>query len=438
MGRSRMRASLIAAAVAVALAAPVSAHAARISYVVDAGVEHDDNVRLEAVDPDSQVIMRAGVGFVATQEGSTVQAVVTGRADYRHFQEGVDNGLEGVLSAYLNWVMVPERLSFAIQDELELQAIDRFAPDSPDNRQQVNVLSLGPNFLFHVGDTLQGRLEARYIDTHAEVTDEFNSNRIGAALRVAKAFDENRSLGVNAQWTDVDYDQDLVARDHERIDLYARYARVLANTDYAIDAGYSRLDYDDGERRTGPLFRLEAGWRPSERTRLSLALVDQFSDAADTALIEGVADRSAASIPEGVLVDDSAVIASAYREQRVTFAWAYSGERLGWRVQPYAQRLRYIDAQQPDEEVQGVLLGLDYRFRPDLTLRAGAGSERVDYTLLDAQEDTRRAGLTLEKHWTRHWSTSLSYFRYERDSDILADVHQNIWYIWMSYSNRPR
>ncbi|MBB6598938.1 hypothetical protein [Luteimonas sp. MC1825] len=433
-----MRTSLIAVAVAAALATPAVAQAFRIDYVVDAGVEHDDNVQLAAVDPDSQRILRTGVGFVATQEGSTVQAVVAGRGDYRNFDHGVDDGVEGVLSAYLNWVMIDERLSFSIQDELELQAIDRFAADSPDNRQQVNVLSLGPNFLFNIGDTLQGRLEARYIDTHAEVTDEFDSNRIGAAVRVAKAFDANSSLGLNAQWTDVDYDQDLSARDHERADLYAHYIRAQANTDYAIDVGYSRLDYADGERSSGPLLRLEAGWRPGERSRLALTLVDQFSDAADTSLVEGVAGRVAATIPEGVLVDDSAVIASAYREKRVTVAWAYSGERLGWRVEPYAQRLRYLDAQQPDEDVEGVLLGFDYRFGADVTLRAWAGSERVEYTHLGAQEDTRRAGVSLEKQWTRHWSSAISYTRYERDSDLLDDVHQNVWYLWMSYRNRPR
>lgn len=437
MGRSRMRTSLIAVAV-VAVLAPPAALCARIDYVIDAGVEHDDNVQLAAANPDSQRILRTGVGFILTQEGSTVQALVTGRGDYRNFDDGVDDGVEGVLSAYLNWVMIDDRLSFSIQDELELQAIDRFAADSPGNRQQVNVLSMGPNFLFKIGDTLQGRVEARYIDTHAEVTEEFDSNRIGAAVRVAKAFDANSSLGLNAQWTDVDYDQDLSARDHKRVDLYANYIRAQAHTDYAIDVGYSRLDYADGERRSGPLLRLEAGWRPRERSRLALTLVNQFSDAADTSLAEGVDGRVAAAIPDGILVNDSAVIASAYREKRVSVAWDYSGERLGWRIEPYAQRLSYLDAQQPDERVQGMLLGLDYRVGADMTLRAWAGIERVEYTQLDAREDTRRAGVSLEKQWTRHWSSSISYTRYERDSDILDDVHQNVWYLWMSYGNRPR
>jgi hypothetical protein len=440
MGMTSPGVSSIAVAVAASLAmsVPATAHAARLWYVIDAGVEHDDNVRLAATEPDRQLIRRAGLGFLATQEGSTVQALVAGRADYRDFEGGADTGVEGVLSAYLNWVLAQDRLSFTFQDELELQSIDRFAADSPDNRQQVNVASLGPNLLFDVGQTLKGRLEARYIDTHAEVTDEFDSSRLGAALRIAKAFDPNSNLGFNAQWTDVDYDHDLLARDHERTDLYARYARTQADTDYAIDAGFSRLEYDDGQRSEGPLFRFEAGWRPGERTRLALTLVNQFSDAADAALADGVADRPAAGVPGGVLRDDGAVVPSTYREKRVAFGWTYSGERVGWRLEPYAQRLRYIDRLQPDEDGEGAMFGLDYRITPSLTLMASGAFERIEYMQLAAEDDILRTSLVLEKRWTRQWSTSLSYYRYERDSDILdRKVRQNVWYLWMSYRNRP-
>ncbi|GHD65415.1 hypothetical protein GCM10007164_02770 [Luteimonas padinae] len=442
MDRFRTRYTAIAGAVALALAAAPAA-AARIDYVLDAGVEHDDNPRLVPVDPDGQRILRAGLGFLVTQEGSTVQAMVAGRADYREFQRGLDDGVEGMLSAYLNWVAIPDRLSFTLRDELELQAIDRFDADSPDNRQQVNVLSFGPNLLFDVGSRLQGRFEARYIDSHAEVTDAFNSSRVGAALRLTHEFDDRSNLGFNAQWSDVDYDVDLVARDHERTDVYARYERVQASTDYAIDAGYTRLDYADGETRDGPLVRLEAGWRPAERGRLSATLINQFSDAADAALAEGIAIGGGSGgepvVPGSVLVDDGTIIPSAYRERRVALAWDQQGERLGWRIEGHVQRLRYIDTLVADEKEQGIMLGVDYRLTPTMTLTGWASAERTEYVQLAAEDDTRRAGLVLEKRWTPHWATSLSWYRYERDSGVFDnEVRQNVWYLWVSYGNRPR
>ena len=436
MGSCSIRVSLLAAALGVHIAAP--AQAARIDYTIDAGVEHDDNVRLAPDDPDAQRILRAGLGVLVTQDGSAVQAAVAGRADYRDFQGGIDDGVEGMLSAYLNWVVLQDRLSFTVQDELELQAIDRYAADAPDNRQQVNVVSAGPNLLFGLG-RLDGRLEARWVDTRADVTDEFDSTRIGAALRLGREIDDRSRLGFNAQWTDVDYDHPLLARDHERTDVYARFERQQARTDYAIDAGYSWLDYADGEKRDSPLLRLEAGWRQGERNRVSLALAHQFSDAADQALLDGAADRPEATVPGGVLVDGGAIVPSVYRLQRAALAWDHAGERVGLRTEAYAQRLRYVDALVPDEDDHGLLLALSWRLAPTVTLAGWAGFERIEYRQLGAEDEARRMGLSLEKRWTRHWSTSLSYYRYERDSGVLDnEVRQNVWYLWMSYRNRPQ
>ena len=435
--RSTIRGTTGAAAMAAVLAA-TPAQAFRLDYVVDAGVEHDDNVHVSDTDIRSDWIARAGLGFLATQDGSTVQALVSGRADYRSFRGNTSSGMEGTLSAYLNWVMIPDRLSFTVLDELELQAIDRFAADSPDNRQQINVLSLGPNFMFNMG-TLQGRLEARYIDTDAEVTEEFNSSRAAIALRATKQINDLSSLSFNAQWMDVDYDNDLAARDHERSDLYARYERTQASTDYALDIGYSQLDYADGERSDGPLVRFEAGWRPRERSRLALTVVNQFSDAADAALAEGAAARPEASVPGGVLVDGSTIVPSAYRERRASLAYEYTGERISLRVAPYVQRLRYMDALQVDEEGRGVLFGLDYAISPTLSLGGWAAVERIEYDQTGTTDDIRRGAIVLSRQWTRHWSTSLSYYRYERDSGFFgSEIGQNIWYLWVSYGNRPR
>lgn len=437
MARAWIRRSTIATALALAVAAP--ADAARVTYQLDAGIEHDDNIRLDAVDADSERIWRAGLGFLVTEETSVVQARVGGRLEYRDPQDGAySSTVEGILSAYLNWVLVSDRLSLTVQDELELQPVDRYAPDGPDNRQQVNVLSLGPDLLFDFGPTLQGRAEARATDTHAEITDAFNSRRHSAALRLTKAFGATSSVSVNGQWQDVDYDDDLAARDHDRSDLYGRYERTMANSSLGLDVGYSRIDYDDGASNDNPLVRLEYAWRPGGRGRLSLLALSQFSDAADSALSGEGFDAPGAGVPGGVLSDGAAITPSVYRERRIALAWDHVGERTTWRVEPYVQRLRYLDAVDPDEDALGVMVGLDHRVTPTLSLNVWADIERTDYDALDATDDTRRLGVSLEKRWTPRWSTALSVYRYERDSGVLDnEVRQNVAYLWVSYRNRP-
>lgn len=430
--QSSMRISAIAIALLVAISG--SAHAAQVDYAIDAGVEHDDNVRLDAVNPTDQLIWRTGIGFLATETNSTIQASVDGRVDYRMFQDSIySDSVEGALNGRLNWMMIQDRLSFTVEDNLELQAIDRFAADSPDNRQQVNILSLGPNLFFNIGQTMRGQLEARYIDTDAEVTSEFNSQRWGLALRAVKDLGPTSIFSFNAQIQDVDFDDDLAALDHKRNDLYARYERTFSNGDLGVDLGYSRLDYRQTGHSSNPLVRGEFAWRPSERSSFTLFAANQFNDAATAAF----SDVGGAAIPDRVLIEGETITAAVYREQRITLGYTYDGTRATFLIEPYLQRINYPDALNEDEDRHGLRLGFDYRLRPTVTLSSYVNFERVAYDQINRTDDTRHYGLTLDKQWSRHWSTALTFYRYERNSEVAtADAEQNVWYLRAIYRNR--
>src|SRR5690606_19655145 len=157
-----IRTTLIAAAIAAAL--PGVAHAVRVDYTIDGGYEHDDNVTLSEVDPIETDIARLGVGFSVEQASSVVRASVVGRIDHRRYQDVFDDMTDRMLEGRLHWEVVPDRLAFVVEDSYGVQTINRFSPDAPDNRQQVNVLSLGPTFMFRPGN-LRGLAELRYINS---------------------------------------------------------------------------------------------------------------------------------------------------------------------------------------------------------------------------------------------------------------------------------
>lgn len=423
-------------AITAALLAAISGntHAARVDYAIDAGIENNDNVLMTANNPVEQQIWRTGIGFRATETNSTIQASVDGRVDYRAFQDNLySDTVEGVLDGRLSWMMIPDRLSFTVDDILELEATDRFAADSPGNRQQVNILSVGPNLFFNIGGTMRGQLEARYIDTYAEVTPEFNSQRWGLALRAVKDLAPNSLLSFNAQIQDVDFDDDVVAQDYKRNDLYARYERTFPNVDVAIDLGYSQLVYRQMDNRTNPLVRGRLAWRASERSSLVLLASDQFTDAANTA----ISDVGGTAIPDQVLIGGETLTAAVYEEQRVALGYTYDGPRMALIVDPYARRIIYDDMLHDDEDGHGVRIGFDYRLRPTMTLSSYVDFERIDYDQIDRTDYTLHLGLTLDKQWSRHWSTALSYYRYDRTSPVaVAEAEQNIWYLRFIYRNR--
>lgn len=279
-----------AIAIALGSLAPDDAHALRVNYTLDFSAEHNDNLLLTPTDPLETTILRPGLGVEVLHDTSVLQMHLSGRADYRYYDtRGLQGGVDGTFSGRVNWVAIPERLSFTVVDQLTLQPVDTLAADAPGNRQQVNVLSAGPTLQFEWGDDWRGSAELRYIRSQAEVTDEFNSKRTDMALRATRRLSAASRFSFNLQHQRVDFDSEDVARDYDRTQFFARWTRTLNRVDMAVDLGYSRLDYRRSlpgfaNSRADPMFRASAAWRPNDAHRFDLSYSSLFSDVASDSL----------------------------------------------------------------------------------------------------------------------------------------------------------
>jgi hypothetical protein len=404
----RIRTTLLA--VAMAGTVPGVAHAIRVDYTIDAGVERDDNVTLASEDPIEQTIARAGIGFAIEQDSSTVQASVAGRVDHRRYDDVYGSMTDRLLEGRLAWMAIPERLTLVVEDSYGVQTINRTAPGTPDNRQQVNVLSLGPDLEFGRGLAWRGLAGLRYINSDAEVTDQFNSDRLLASVSMLRGLDATRAVSLNARGQRVDFDDDTVARDH-------------------------RLDYDDGESRSNPLLRAGLEWMPSERSRFSLDLANQFSDAASSAL-ERIGETT--GVPATIVTGSSTITPYAYELRSASAGYGFTGERFEASVDGFVQRLDFVDQAGQNEKSRGMGSALRYRLRQDLVLSATADVGRVEFDGPEARVHTDRLySLSLDKSWSRHWRTTLTVTRYEREARGATDeFDQNVVYLNLIYSNR--
>lgn len=437
MSRTRLYHALLLAALA---ATPHAAHALRVDYVVDLIVERNDNLLLTADDPIALTILRPGLGFEVVHDSSTLQTRISGRAEYRHYgDDRFGDVVDGTVDARVNWVVVPERLNFTVVDSLTLQPVDTLAADTPGNRQQVNVLSAGPSLSFEWGDGWRGSTELRYVRSEAEITDEFNSQRVDLALRAIKRLAPTSRLAFNLQTQQVDFEQDVIARDYTRSEFFARYSRTLNRLDVAIDAGYSRLHYrrdlpGRAGARSDPMLRTELTWRPNDSHRFEARLSSAFSDVASDSLASVGED---AGLPTEVATGDTVVNASPFLERRLETEYAYTSTRWTASITPYVDRLRYDDTDAFDQNGFGAGLEIGWRARRNLMLGFSSALDRNDYVNLDRQDETRRYAGYARLDWTRHWSATLTLAHYARESTATGqDADQNAIGLTISYSNR--
>lgn len=422
-------------ALALALALPLQAHAVRVDYAIDMGIERNDNILMSPVDPEDSDALRAGVGFVVSEETSAVQANASGRFEYWNYVSGPQtNTLETSLAGRLNWFFVPEVVSFTIEDSLEMRPVDRFAPDTQENRQRVNVLALGPNVHFNWSQAVRGRFELRWIDSSAERDDEFESERLSAALHAVRELDTTSSVSLSVDGEDVDFDNDLTGRDYRRYDSYLRYQKQLARLGFGIDAGYTWVDYADGDSASNPMLRVNAQWRFSERHTLSIGAARQLSDTA-TAAIDGIGET--VTVPDQLTGMSSGIDSSIYKETHADISYGYQGERASFGFGPYYERVDYLDDTSFDETRRGAVARFTYRLASRWDLQSYADIARSRFPAIGVETEDLRVGLSLDRTWSRHWSSSIQYTHYRREDDgLLGNSHQNIWFLTISYRNR--
>lgn len=395
------------------------ASAGQFQYSLFAGVEHSDNVALSAASPVEQSVLIPGFGFGYVEQGATVQARLTGAAEYRDFLGGAyDNQKFGELAAMANWAVLPQRLDFVVQDYASVQPLSTLSSDAPINQQQTNVLAVGPTLHFGLGGAVQGQAELRYIASRASRTTQFNSSRDEGALRFTRDISGASQLSLNLESQQVDFEQADEA-DYRRDQVFVRYVHKLKHLDLDAAAGWSRIRYEGGAGSSSdPLLRASVNWQVSARNTLGFSYTRDFSDAAQDliSLADPVGNGTRVTTPTSIQTGGAVLGGGAYLERRLDGAYGYSGERFTFSLSPWYRKLHYIEGANPDQTGRGGNAGLDYRLSERSSLSAFANAERIEYRALARRDSTRNVGLALNQVLNSHWSWRLSLVDRRRTS----------------------
>jgi uncharacterized protein (PEP-CTERM system associated) len=272
---------------ALLLALPGGAFAFDLEYRLGTSVLYSDNINLSELAPDEETVVAPEFEFTARQVGSTLEFNARGALQYLDYQSGAyKSEFRGEFAGQLQWKMIPQRLDFVVEDYLSQQPIDITSGVTPNNRQQVNVLTFGPSLFLRFGESMRGQLDARYTDTYAEETQDFNGKRYNLGAHLFRQFNPLSSISLNAEGARVEYDNTLLDADYRRYDGYAGYKRESNRLALDLIAGYTRIEPKNNDPDLdGPLFRGRLDWELSARSRLNARLAYQFSDIALDAVL---------------------------------------------------------------------------------------------------------------------------------------------------------
>lgn len=318
-----------AAGVAQAVGALVfpSATEAEANAAAELTAGYTDNLLRQ---PDGEDEVPVSLGLAGNWKKSTRHLIadVEGRVDgITYLNNTFDDEVFGQLDASATWWPAPERFSWVLENVYGQVASDPFAPMSPENRQNTNVLSTGPDWFIPMGDRTRLHLGGRYGSVQYEESVDDNTRLNGmAGIDRAISSSSQLGLGLNSVW--VDYDAAAVLQaDYDRHEAFASYEFTgEQETAFGVNAGYTWLSRD-ADDSSAPFLEVSLSRSVSPSTTLRLNLANRFSDPGDQFAAGGLPGSAPGTDPgvipqAGVFEERSGRAVIDFQRERTSLSFA--------------------------------------------------------------------------------------------------------------------
>ena len=255
----------------------LQSQAADLAYRLDLGAGYTDNIALTSTGKRDETIATAGLQVSLSQLSRRIDANLVGDlAYYDYLRNTYSSEVVGSFTGGARLAIVPERFVWIFQDNFGQGVRDIFAAVSPNNRENINYFTTGPEFTSRLGGELWARLSAQYSKVSYEVSP-FDSDRYSGSLGVFRDLSSASTVSANVRASRVEYDSNLGGANFNQDEAFLQYFTHGGRTTATLDLGYTELKQADTKSK-GLLTRLNVTRQISAATKLSLNLGREFSN----------------------------------------------------------------------------------------------------------------------------------------------------------------
>jgi hypothetical protein len=341
------RGFLLASASMVPLVAAAAAEG--FNYGVDAGIGESDNITLASTNKVSQTLGVADVDFSLLQKGSRLDADVTGSFTYLDFlQHAYGNEILGHFNGTLRYALVPETLTWTLQDNWGQSQVNAFGALTPSNQQNINYLSTGPDWHQRLGGTAYLNVSARYARAQYSVSP-FDSNRLQGIVGIGEELSPLSSVSVNGSVERVLFDNQVAAGspDYDSTSIYGRYELHGARNEVAANLGVDKISAG-AESNSGVYAELQFTRKLSQAAKFVVTAGRRLTDASSAFnSVQSAPSVNVVTVNSPATNTPAAVTSGIYTDDYVSGAWFYERNRttLGfnarWENENYINEPQY-------------------------------------------------------------------------------------------------
>lgn len=402
------------AGAAALMACPVGAKAVNLDYESTVGMGESDNITRVPTNQQDETIGTLGMKFSLDEQSRRLQADLVGDvAYYDYLQNTYSSEVVGNVVGSARVALVPEQLTWLFADSFGQVLVDPYTPPTPDNRENINYFSTGPDASFALGAQTRLMLGARYNDSIYEHSP-FDSAGVLGQVGLQRLLSGASEFGVNVRYEDVTYDDRALNADYNQSEAFVDYALRAGHTRLTLDAGYSRLERDSATGdENGPLFRLKLAHDIGAHAELSLSAGHEFSNSS-SAFAKDQSNNNIGLDPSG-----SRQTAEPFTNEYLELYWRITGRRTSISLGATWHKGDYVESTDLNQTTTALVANAQRDLNAAVSIGLDLGYGRSDFQTNGDYQDWY-ATFDLKWRLSRSSFISLDVEHYDRSSDLAA------------------
>jgi hypothetical protein len=372
-----------------------------------------DNINRQPELEDEGTIGQAGVQLGYSQQSRRLTTDINANVVYEHYFDGVfDDDVVGGADGLLILGIVPERFEWFVQETFGQITSDPFSSNTPENRENINYFTTGPDFTFGLGGAASMRLSGRYSSTTYEVTD-LDGERYSGTAALIYQLTGNSALSLNVTGEEIKFDDQSTNADYDQQQAFLRYEAQGARTGLSVDVGHTSIEGDTTDA-DGLLARLALSRRLSTSSILTLSAGTQFSDSGDL--------FRATQGGRGPTRETQSVIGTSdpFENRFAALNWDFDRNRTGFGFGAMHSEEEYENFTDLNRTITTYNAYISRELSRALDARLFGLLEKEEFDETGFQDDEVRGGISLGWTVAQSIQLRLQVERYDRDSTAEA------------------
>ena len=400
------------------------------------GSSYETNALNDPLNEQDDVAMIYGLEFGLEHRGSSFDFGGNYEVSYRDYIDELnEDETLFVGTSNLVWRVQPGFFEWNFSHSRENSRRDVLAVNTPDARENREVISTQPVFFFRKNTSDQIIVSARYVNVNMETAEGNDSERWGGSIGWRRLLSSVSQLSLNTEYSQVDFQAQ--GADYDMVRVFGDYSAQLRVLDYSIQVGATQVDRDVGSSITAEFFRFEAVVEQRSH-QYTLVLLDELTD---TSI--GLSDVNFALNIDNRTFDEAEIFDGADLLTQKQVQFFYEGN-IFCDSCAFAFNIGYLDLdyENTDRQEKSILAGTSLRYgyskNLDLTLgvnyqdsdvsgaELGLGnnitvnSEELSYNFVIDWRITRRFDMSLALSHVTQESEERALLNYDNDIALLT------------------